>query len=58
MSPAGRPRSQNPKEIRFSIRLDEKTDRKLSTYCKDQNLSKGEAIRRAIDLLLNSKSEA
>lgn len=58
MSPAGRPKSQNPKEIRFSIRLDEKTDRKLSTYCKDQDLSKGEAIRRAIDLLLNSKSEA
>ena len=58
MSPAGRPKSQNPKEIRFSIRLDEKTDRKLSKYCKDQDLSKGEAIRRAIDLLLNSKSEA
>ena len=58
MSPAGRPKSQNPKEIRFSIRLDEKTDKKLSTYCKDQDLSKGEAIRRAIDLLLNSKSEA
>lgn len=52
MSPAGRPKAEKPKQIRFSIRLDEETDLKLQEYCKRNNLTKGEAIRRALKLLL------
>ncbi len=55
MSPAGRPRADNPKQARFSIRLDFETERKLEEYCKDHNITKGEAIRRGVHLLLSQK---
>lgn len=58
MSPhIGRPKAENPKNIRYSIRLDEETENKLSEYCKKNNISKGEAIRRGIHLLLKTKKE-
>lgn len=55
MSPVGRPKAENPKQSRFSIRLDAETERKLEEYCKKHNVSKGEAIRRGIHLLLEKK---
>lgn len=55
MSPAGRPKSENPKQSRFSIRLDSETEKKLEEYCRKWNISKGEAIRRGIDLILKEK---
>lgn len=53
MSPAGRPKAENPKQARFSIRLDAETEKKLQEYCEKHNISKGEAIRRGIHLLLS-----
>ena len=55
MSPAGRPRANNPKANRFSIRLDDITERKLKQYCMKHGISKGEAIRRGIYLLLSQE---
>lgn len=55
MSPVGRPKAENPKQSRFSIRLDAETERKLEEYCQKHNISKGEAIRRGIHLLLEKK---
>lgn len=53
MSPrTGRPKADNPKDIRFSIRLDAETDKLLSDYCKKHGITKGEAIRKGIHLLL------
>lgn len=57
MTPAGRPFSNNPKAIKYSIRLDADTEKRLKAYCDIHGIKKGEAIRRAIDLLLNSESE-
>lgn len=57
MSPVGRPKSENPKSSRFSIRLDEETENKLKIYCDKYNITKGEAIRRGIHLLLNKEKE-
>lgn len=57
MTPAGRPKSNNPKEIKYSIRLDADTENRLSKYCLAKGIKRGEAIRRAIELLLNSDSE-
>ena len=54
MSPIGRPKVDNPKLSRFSIRLDEKTEIKLKLYCEKY---KGEAIRRGINLLLEKEKE-
>lgn len=56
MSPkTGRPKTENPKDIRFSIRLDAETDAKLNEYCSKNNISKGEAVRKGITLLLSEK---
>lgn len=56
MSPrTGRPKVEKPKDIRFSVRLDEKTNSELVRYCKENNITKGEAIRQGIHLLLAQK---
>ena len=56
MSPkTGRP-TDNPKEGRVSIRIDSECSEILSDYCKKNNVSKGEAIRRGIKKL-NDKKE-
>lgn len=53
MSPrTGRPKADNPKEIKYSIRLDVETEKKLREYCNERGLTKGEAIRQGIYLLL------
>ncbi len=56
MSPRmGRPKVENPKEINLTIRLDPETDKRLLEYCIENNISKGEAIRQGIQLLLAQK---
>nr|DAT51049.1 MAG TPA: Alginate and motility regulator [Caudoviricetes sp.] len=56
MSPrTGRPKAENPKDVRFSVRLDTETDRKLQEYCLKNGITKGEAIRNGIQLLLAKK---
>lgn len=53
MSPrTGRPKVDNPINIRTSVRLDKKTDDELNEYCVKNNISKGEAIRKGVHLLL------
>ncbi len=56
MPPVGRPKVDNPKSNRFSIRLDKETERKLKAYCKQHNFTKGEAIRKGIHLLLDKEA--
>ncbi len=56
MSPKmGRPKSDAPKHIRYSIRLDDETEKRLVEYCEKNNITRGEAVRRAINLLLAEK---
>ncbi len=56
MSPrTGRPKVDNPKNVKYSIRLDIDTEEKLNTYCAEHGISKGEAIRKGIQLLLEKK---
>ena len=55
MSQIGRPKVENPKNIRYSIRLDALTEAKLKKYCEENRITKGEAIRKGIDLLLEGK---
>lgn len=51
----GRPKAENPKNVKYSIRLDEDTEKKLVLYCEKNNISKGEAIRKGIEKLLEEK---
>ena len=56
MSPrTGRPKVDEPKDIRFSIRIDEDTNKKLDLYCEKHKITKAEAIRKGIHLLLGQK---
>lgn len=52
MKKMGRPKAENPKEIKYSIRTDEATERRLKAYCEAMGISKGEAYRKGIELLL------
>ena len=51
----GRPKAENPKNINFSIKLDAELERKLKAYCEEHKITKGEAIRQGIHLLLANK---
>ena len=55
MPRTGRPKAENPKYIRFSIRLDEKTNSKLEAYAEKNEITVAEAIRRAIRRMLRLK---
>lgn len=56
MSPkTGRPKADKPKDIRYSVRLDAETEAKLISYCKEHGITKGEAIRKGIHLLLSKE---
>lgn len=57
MGHAGRPKSENPKELRFSIRLDNATNNRLESFCDKYCLTKGEAIRRSIEFYLDKELE-
>lgn len=49
----GRPKTDNPINIRTSVRLDAKTYSELLKYCAERDVTKGEAIRKGVQLLLS-----
>ena len=56
MSPrTGRPKAENPKNIDIKVRIDEETNKKLLEYCKEKSITRTEAIRQGIHLLLEKK---
>lgn len=56
MSPrTGRPKADNPKNIDLKVRIDEETNRNLLEYCEENGISRTEAIRKGIELLLEKK---
>jgi predicted DNA-binding protein len=58
MSPrTGRPLAEEPKETRFSIRLDANTEMQLEDYCKKNGKTKGEVIRHSLIVFLNQEIE-
>lgn len=50
----GRPKANNPKVIKYSIRIDSETENRLIKYCEKKHITKGEAIRRGINLLIDT----
>lgn len=58
MSPrTGRPKVENPKSNDVKVRLDDKATKKLDKYCLENGITRAEAIRRGIYILLGSKKE-
>lgn len=51
MSPrTGRP-TDNPKNYKITVRLDEESASILKTYCEQEKIEKGEAVRRGVKKL-------
>ena len=42
------PKTDNPKNIKISVKLDQKAKEILDSYCKQEAISSGETIRRGI----------
>lgn len=58
MSPrTGRPKAENPKDINVKVRFDEELHNKLLNYCKEHKITRTEAIRKGVHLLLADKKE-
>lgn len=56
MSPrTGRPKAENPRDVDIKVRIDKATNEKLIAYCNDNNITRAEAIRQGIHLLLEKK---
>ncbi len=54
----GKPRRLNrAKEVRVTVRLDEKTNQDLEDYCSKMKLGKADAIRQAIQLAIREQDE-
>lgn len=53
----GRPKLDDPKVNRTSVNLDRETLKKLEAYCTEHGITKGEAIRRGIHLLLDKETK-
>lgn len=52
MSPrTGRPKSDNPKSERITVRIDNDCSQILNAYCEKEGIEKAEAIRRGIKKL-------
>ncbi len=57
MSPkVGRP-TDNPKPFRVNVRINEKCEKILEKYCKQEDISKMEAVRRGIKKLEKDLTE-
>ncbi|MGB6128478.1 MAG: CopG family transcriptional regulator [Psychrilyobacter sp.] len=54
MKKIGRPKVESPKNIDIKVRIDEETNKKLLEYCKINNISRAEAVRKGIDKLLRN----
>ena len=57
MARMGRPKTENPKNVRFSILLDKEMDIEFQKYCEEKGIAKAEAVRRAIRLFLSEKNK-
>ncbi len=58
MSPrTGRPKVDNPKRNDLKVRFDDHTMQQLDRYCAENGLSRAEAIRQGVYLLLEQAKE-
>lgn len=52
---AGRPKSENPKDVDVKVRFDKELNAKLLQYCQEHEITRTEAIRRGVHLLLSQE---
>lgn len=52
MPKTGRPKKENPKLVKYSVRFDIEMERELREYCVRHGITRMEAIRQALSLLM------
>jgi len=57
MTPMGRPKADNPKDVDVKVRIDKETSKRLSEYCERNGITRTEAIRQGIHLVLAREKE-
>lgn len=57
MTKTGRPKSENPKDRRINIRLEDNVYESFEEECKKINVEKSTLIREWIDMFLESRKE-
>lgn len=58
MSPrTGRPKSDNPKDVDIKVRIDQQMNKELLEYAQRNNLTRTEAIRKAIRMILGKEKK-
>lgn len=55
LSPIGRPKAVNPKNHSIKVRFDEDTNNALIAYCEKHKITRTEAIREGLRLLLRNE---
>lgn len=53
----GRPIIGERKDVDVKVRFDKKTNEKLLTYCKSHGITRTEAIRQGVHLLLSKEKQ-
>ena len=51
----GRPKTENPKSVNVKVRFDEELHNALISYCEKKSITRTEAIRQAVSMLLKSE---
>ena len=51
----GRPKAENPLNVDLKVRFDQETNTRLLAYCEKYGVTRTEAIRRGIHLLLDQE---
>lgn len=58
MSPrTGRPKIENPNSKNLTVRISKDLDERLTTYCNNENITKGEVVRQGIEKILSEKEK-
>lgn len=56
MSPrTGRPKANNPLTVEVKARIDIKTNEKLNDFCKRNNITRTEVVRKGIEKVIGEK---
>lgn len=51
----GRPKTSNPKMYEIKARVDEQTNNEINDYCKQNRITRTQAVRKGIELVLGKK---
>lgn len=58
MSPrTGRPKAEKPLTIEVKARIDIETNEKLIKYCRDNNVTRTDVVRKGIKLIIESNKK-